>query len=886
MPSQGPLVARASPSGARALRISRQGHARVATWAFPAQVRDHEPSRTLPEGISAVLFGRTGELHVLSSMAEAALRGRGKAVFLGGRHGIGKSALLDAVAQMHAPSFRLLRVTGHPDESGLPFAAVERLLAPVRDSVQGLPRPQRLALRVVLGLEEGSTDPFFVRMAVTGALQAAARKCPLMVLVDDVDSLDRESAGVISFFSRRIDGAPICLVCAGTDAGRRASGKIEGERLVLGPLSQVESLAFLEWLAPSSSPETRNRVVEESGGIPLLLRDASRVLTSVRLSGREPLPAGRRTPASPAGIVPGGVDTAEPPADLVVPQGPAPGACRVRTRPDAADGHEPRPAVVRHHILGTALSDRFLVPAAAGRRPPRAVLPFVAAEHAFAQGDPDRLAELVDETRTVGETGMRNRYARLRAIDTLVTRSPTAAVEQLLAAARMPDADDPAFAIDTLNMAAAAAWLAGDPCAVEEVHGARARLMATWNTPPPPEPTGGPVALRVLAGPWEAVGRAGADGAEDSTGAVSAARGRAASMPLPGFPMLPESGPVDAPGRLLAFYVGLLRRAVKDGEWGSVPVAAYWAACLETWLGRWEHATDHLRLGLSSAERTRQDVLTGHLRSLSAWLHAVRGDVAACRAEAEACRRARDGLRPPGGPGRPGVRRTEPGQTGGGARTAAVAPRRHGRGDSGRSRLVGRVRSDRGRLPRVRDAPGKGDAGRVETAQAPGARRRDRSAHVALRGVAGRERRHHGAQVPPGVGDRSSQRLRAGPHTAPVRRKAQESPADTVCPRGTARRCRSLPTRRCPPVVRPCPAGTRRLHGTFGGGGGGLGRTHGAGAAGGAVGRAGTDQPADRPGPVHQPTHRRIPPLQGISEARHPFAPPDRRSGAERRHSA
>ncbi|KUN18075.1 hypothetical protein AQJ11_36085 [Streptomyces corchorusii] len=584
-----------------------------------------------------MLFGRTGELHVLSSMAEAALRGRGKAVFLGGRHGIGKSALLDAVAQMHAPSFRLLRVTGHPDESGLPFAAVERLLAPVRDSVQGLPRPQRLALRVVLGLEEGSTDPFFVRMAVTGALQAAARKRPLMVLVDDVDSLDRESAGVISFFSRRIDGAPICLVCAGTDAGRRASGKIEGERLVLGPLSQVESLAFLEWLAPSSSPETRNRVVEESGGIPLLLRDASRVLTSVRLSGREPLPAGRRAPASPAGIVPGGVDTAEPPADLVVPQGPAPGACRVRTRPDAADGHEPRPAVVRHHILGTGLSDRVLVPAAAGRRPPRAVLPFVAAEHAFAQGDLDRLAELVDETRTVGEAGMRNRYARLRAIDTLVTRSPTAAVEQLLAAARMPDADDPAFAIDTLNMAAAAAWLAGDPCALEEVHGARARLMATWDAPPPPEPTGGPVALRVLAGPWEAVGRADAEGAEDSTGAVSAARGRAASMPLPGFPMLPESGPVDASGRLLAFYVGLLRRAVKDGEWGSVPVAAYWAACLETWLGRWEHATDHLRLGLSSAERTRQDVLTGHLRSLSAWLHAVRGDVAACRAEAEAC---------------------------------------------------------------------------------------------------------------------------------------------------------------------------------------------------------------------------------------------------------
>ena len=163
-----------------------------------------------------MLFGRTSELHRVSVLAEKVRQGAAKAVFLSGRPGIGKTAFLEAVAHTHTRSFQRLRVTGHLDESTLPFAAVERLVAPLCDSVEQLPGPQRTALRVVFGIEEGAVDPLLVHLAVTGALHVAARNAPLMVLVDDFHLLDEESAGVISFLSRRIDGAPICLVCAKT----------------------------------------------------------------------------------------------------------------------------------------------------------------------------------------------------------------------------------------------------------------------------------------------------------------------------------------------------------------------------------------------------------------------------------------------------------------------------------------------------------------------------------------------------------------------------------------------------------------------------------------------------------------------------------------------
>lgn len=534
-----------------------------------------------------MFHGCESELHRLSASAEEALRGKGAAVLLTGRSGSGKSSLLEALAQKYASSFRLLRVTGHPDEATLPFAAVERLLIPLWDSIGQLPGPQQLALRVLFGLEEGPVNPLLVHIAVTKTLQVAAIDVPLLILIDDFHLLDKESARVFSFLSRRIGEASIYLLCAEADGHAVSTGAIDGERLVLEPLDEVASLTLL------NPRETFTGVPSHPGQVKTKGASAAnatrRGLTSVVLRGHDRSCQG----------------------DISVPHPAVAHRYLVRMAPSAAAG-----APLQH--VGDAPT-------------------LEAAEQALALGDSERLTELLDTVLTAHEAGQKSRFARLQASYTLVTRSPATAAEQLMAAARMPDTDNPSFVLDTLNMAVAAAWLAGDAGALQKARGARARLGDAWQVTRSAESAAGPVLLRVLAGPRDTAARTGTDDVGTANEAsVTAAEPEPGEPHLCGMPVLSRSGMIDDLEEALSFYIGLLHQAVDNGEQGSVPVAAYWAACLEAWLGRWNEAMEHVRLGLSSAERSQQSVLAGHLRSLLAWLYAALGDVAACRTEAKA----------------------------------------------------------------------------------------------------------------------------------------------------------------------------------------------------------------------------------------------------------
>ncbi|MFE2040233.1 AAA family ATPase [Streptomyces sp. NPDC059477] len=591
-----------------------------------------------------MLFGRGEELRRFCCLAEAAHRGRGKAVQLGGPPGIGKSALLDALARRYEQSFRLLRVAGHPDESVLPFAAAERLVASVLDCAETLPGPQRLALRITFGLEEGYADPLLVRLGATRMLGAAAARTPLMVLVDDVHQLDTESAGLVSFLSRRIERAPILLVCAGTDEGDGAARRAEAERMTLGPLSEADSLDLLGWLAPSTAPEVKKHLADATGGNPLRLRHALDALTTGQRAGWEPLPEGPslagvpRPEHSSAVSVPRpecppavGVPSLECPPPRSVPHSEYPPAPSV-PRPEYPPPRDiPRPerspaASVPHSHHSTPASapnPQYSPPASIPhqeysppasdphpKRPPaRVTVAPEAVERALARGDCDRMAELLDDTRTAHEPGRAHHYARLRAVHTLLTRSPAAAAGQFLAAARTSAPYEPDFTADTLNMAVAAARLAGDRRVLEKAHEARdAHLptaIAEHQASPPDAPDARPLVLGALTGPRTPDARAA----------------EAEADPL----------------RELAFHTRLLERALQDDEPGSIPLAAYRVAGLEAWLGRWDQAMDHVALGLLNAERTRQLVLVGQLRGLLAWLHAALGDVAGCEAEAQAC---------------------------------------------------------------------------------------------------------------------------------------------------------------------------------------------------------------------------------------------------------
>src|SRR5262245_38389618 len=112
------------------------------------------------------LRGRASEQALLDDVVSAIRGGESRTLLIHGEAGIGKTALLDYVADS-VPGMRVLRAAGVESEMELAFASLHQLCAPLRDAVAHLPPPQRDALRVAFGLAAGPPpDRFLVGLAV------------------------------------------------------------------------------------------------------------------------------------------------------------------------------------------------------------------------------------------------------------------------------------------------------------------------------------------------------------------------------------------------------------------------------------------------------------------------------------------------------------------------------------------------------------------------------------------------------------------------------------------------------------------------------------------------------------------------------------------------
>ena len=121
-----------------------------------------------------------------------------------GEAGVGKSALLKDTAT-RAFGCRVARAAGVQSEMELAFAGLHQLCAPMLDHVEGLPAPQRDALRTPFGLAiDAPPDRFLVGLAVLSLLSDVAEDQPVVCLVDDAHWLDRASGQTLAFVARRL----------------------------------------------------------------------------------------------------------------------------------------------------------------------------------------------------------------------------------------------------------------------------------------------------------------------------------------------------------------------------------------------------------------------------------------------------------------------------------------------------------------------------------------------------------------------------------------------------------------------------------------------------------------------------------------------------------
>jgi predicted ATPase len=157
---------------------------------------------------------RITERQALERLLDEARSGQSGVLVVRGEAGVGKSALLRAVAEQ-ASGFRVARIAGVESEMELPFAGVHQLLAPMLGRLDGLPPPQEQALRVALGLSSGEPpDRFLVALGALTLLAEIAEEEPFLCFVDDAQWLDGASRQVLGFVARRLLAERVAIVFA------------------------------------------------------------------------------------------------------------------------------------------------------------------------------------------------------------------------------------------------------------------------------------------------------------------------------------------------------------------------------------------------------------------------------------------------------------------------------------------------------------------------------------------------------------------------------------------------------------------------------------------------------------------------------------------------
>lgn len=227
----------------------------------------------------------------IAALIDGACAGAGGALVVRGVAGAGKSTLL-ADAVQGATGLTVLRTSGVESESPLAFAALQRLLWPVRARVESLPAPQRGALRAALGEAAGEGDRFLAFLGALSLLADAAEERPVLALVDDAQWLDDASSQALLFAARRLQAEKIALLFAARDGDARSFEAPDLPTVTLGGVSGADADALLAARGGGTlDPAVRDQLVVATGGNPLALVELSGVLSPDQLAGRAPLPS-------------------------------------------------------------------------------------------------------------------------------------------------------------------------------------------------------------------------------------------------------------------------------------------------------------------------------------------------------------------------------------------------------------------------------------------------------------------------------------------------------------------------------------------------------------------------------------------------------------------
>jgi DNA-binding CsgD family transcriptional regulator len=248
--------------------------------------------------VSAVteLVDREEERARIAQLLDEAAKGSAR-LLLEGEAGIGKTSIWRAgIAAAEQRGYRVLAARPCEAEQELSFAALGDLLGGVTDEIDRLPELQRRSLRVALLLAPLEGEPPGQRMlgvAVLTLLSLLAESGPVIVAIDDLQWLDRPTAGVLEFALRRVSGEKTGVLGARRSGHKAALQLEDAELLSVRPLSlsAIDRLLRTHLGAQFLRP-TLLQIERTSGGNPFYALELARALLArpEPFDPNEPLP--------------------------------------------------------------------------------------------------------------------------------------------------------------------------------------------------------------------------------------------------------------------------------------------------------------------------------------------------------------------------------------------------------------------------------------------------------------------------------------------------------------------------------------------------------------------------------------------------------------------
>jgi DNA-binding NarL/FixJ family response regulator len=242
------------------------------------------------------LRGRHRESAALDELLDKARAGTSGVLVLHGEPGIGKTALLDYVAS-RATAFRVAHICSVESEMELPYAGLHQLVGPMLDRLEHLPSPQRDALEVALGMQEGhSPDRLLVGLAVLSLLAEVAEERPLACVIDDAQWLDQSSLQALAFAARRLLAECVAMIFAVPDPSGLA--ELTGlPELRVTRLSDPDAQMLLESVVHGRvDPAVEDRILAETNGNPLAILQMTRWMSPADVAGGFVLPGDQPLP--------------------------------------------------------------------------------------------------------------------------------------------------------------------------------------------------------------------------------------------------------------------------------------------------------------------------------------------------------------------------------------------------------------------------------------------------------------------------------------------------------------------------------------------------------------------------------------------------------------